>query len=138
MINQNKREKQVIQNYFSVPCVKYKVFHHEQNRLYPAFMEFRDMEWKKFLVFFFFKHVDWKKNKCEKKMEKFLWLWEKMHITEDIWIPSLDKLIFIWIKPAGAISQIHKVHKTYYLSTLPEKTLLRVMREMIPNEELKK
>ena len=25
-----------------------------------------------------------------------------------------------------------------YLSTLPEKTLLRVMREMTPNEELKK
>ena len=76
MINQNKREKQVIQNYFSVPCVKYKVFHREQNRLYPVFMEFRDMEWKKILVFFF-KHVDWKKSKCEKKMEKFLWLWEK-------------------------------------------------------------
>lgn len=52
------RGKQVIQNYFSVPtyvmpCVRYRVFRCEQNRVYPVLMEFRDMERKKFLVLFF-------------------------------------------------------------------------------------
>lgn len=86
-----------------MPCVKYKVFHCEQNRLYPVSMEFRDMEWKKFSVFLKVCRLMWEENGA------IFMILRKMHIREDIWIPYLDKLLLMWIKPAGTISQICKV-----------------------------